>query len=112
MTTMSTNSRSTSPTRATTGGSEPAEVAAARLLLERLGVRPEELLNHTGTAPGGTDSAVAVPTIGEYLQLVDRKDVASIFAKAPGHRGTRAPSSGYCPGFPPPVEHKCEGKPR
>ena len=60
----------TTPPSSRSGGGEPAEVAAARLLLERLGVRPEELLNQAGAASGGTDSAVAVPTVGEYLPRV------------------------------------------
>jgi integrase len=84
MTTMPPDSRATSPARAATGGSEPAEIAAARLLLERLGVRPEELLNHTGAARGGTDSAVAVPTVGEYLPRV-------LAAVSPGTRQAYEP---------------------
>ncbi|SHL54355.1 Site-specific recombinase XerD [Pseudonocardia thermophila] len=84
MTTSRTSTRSPSPTAAATGGSEQAEVAAARLLLERLGVRPEELLNHVGPAPGGTDSPVAVPTIGEYLPRV-------VSAVSPGTRQAYEP---------------------
>jgi integrase/recombinase XerC len=84
MTTMPTSRRTTSPTSATTGGSEPAEVAAARLLLERLGVRPEELLHHVGTSPGSADSTMAVPTVAEYLPRV-------LSAVSPGARQAYEP---------------------
>jgi integrase len=81
---MPTNSRTTVPTRATVSGNAPAEVAAARLLLERLGVRPEELLGHAGRASGGADSTVAVPTIAEYLPRV-------LSAVSPGTRQAYEP---------------------
>jgi integrase len=81
---MSTRSSSPSPTRAAAVGRESAEIAAARLLLERLGVSPEELLNHTGAAPGGTGSAVTVPTVSEYLPRV-------LSAVSPGTRQAYEP---------------------
>lgn len=83
MTAVPTSRRSTSLTRAT-GGSEPAEVAGARLLLERLGVRPEDLLNRTGGARGAPESALAAPTIGEYLPRV-------LSAVSPGTRQAYEP---------------------
>jgi integrase len=84
MTTTPPSSRSTSPSWAAIGGGDPAEVAAARLLLERLGVRPEELLDQAGAASGGADSAVAVPTVGEYLPRV-------LSAVSPGTRQVYEP---------------------
>jgi integrase/recombinase XerC len=84
VTTMPTGRRTTSLTSASASGNEPAEVAAARLLLERLGVRPEELLNHAGTTQGGAYSTVAVPTVAEYLPRV-------LSAVSPGTRQAYEP---------------------
>jgi integrase/recombinase XerC len=84
MSAMPSSSRTASAAKAATGGGEQAEIAAARLLLERLGVRPEELLNPAGAASSGPGSAVMVPTIGEYLPRV-------ISAVSPGTRQAYEP---------------------
>ncbi len=55
---------------------ESAAVAAARLVLDGLGVAPSQLLEHTGSSP--------VPTFADYIPRVDR-------AVSPGARRTYQP---------------------